>query len=233
MPSRERGRCPHRGTGALGASAVLALLVVGALWPAGVPAPLGPGRADAAAATRVRVRAAFGRLPLSFEPNAGQSEAAVQFLARGPGYTLYLTGPEAVLVLRDPGAAPDPAALGAAATPNDPLGSAPEAVVVRLGLVDANPAVVGEGEEQQPGHVSYFLGNDPSRWRAGLPTYGRVRYQAVYPGVDLIWHGGAGALEYDFEVAPGADPGAIRLRLEGSAGVALGSDGALVVPVHG
>src|SRR5262245_65735173 len=102
MPSRERGRCPHRGTGALGARVVLALLVVGALWPAGVPAPLGPARADAAAATRVRVRAAFGQLPLSFEPNVGQSDAAVQFLARGPGDTLFLTGPAAVLVLRDP-----------------------------------------------------------------------------------------------------------------------------------
>src|SRR5262249_52576774 len=95
MPSRGGGRCPHGGTGALGAGVVLALLVVGALWPAGVPAPLGPARADAAAATRVRVRAAFGQLPLSFEPNVGQSDAAVQFLARGPGDTLFLPGPAA------------------------------------------------------------------------------------------------------------------------------------------
>src|SRR5262245_29558518 len=101
MRGRDRGRYAQRGNGALGAGAVLARLVVGALWPAGAAAPLGPGRADAAAATRVRVRAAFGRLPLSFEPNAGQSDAAVQFLARGPGYTLFLTGAEAVLVLRD------------------------------------------------------------------------------------------------------------------------------------
>ncbi len=90
-----------------------------------------------------------------------------------------------------------------------------------------------EAEAPLPGRVSYFLGNDPSRWQAGLATYARVRYQGVYPGIDLVWHGGDGALEYDFELAPGADPGTIGLRLEGAEQVTLAPDGALVMTLGG
>ncbi len=115
MPHRPGRAGMHRRLGlALGALAALALLATSGLGPAAGPGPLAPPVADAGAATRARVLAAFGQAPLRFEPNAGQTDAAVQFLARGPGYTLFLTSDEAVLALRAPeiAGAPDAARDG-------------------------------------------------------------------------------------------------------------------------
>jgi beta-propeller repeat-containing protein/dockerin type I repeat protein len=158
-------------------------------------------------------------VPLSFERNVGQSDARVQFLARGPGYGLFLTGSEAVLNLRHTSA--DRTAMG----PQRRSDSA----VLRMDIVGANSASVVTGVDQLPGTVNYFLGNNPAQWQANVPTFGRVSYNSVYPGIDLVYYGNQRQLEYDFVVAPGADPSAIRLAFIGADQVNVDANGNLVL----
>jgi hypothetical protein len=126
---------------------------------------------------------AWAAPPLWFEPNQGQAHATVHFLSRN----VYLGSGRA--------------AIHAA-------GDKP----VVMSLVGARSDVVPEGLEPLPGITSYFIGNDPKKWRSGVPHFAKVRYKDIYPGIDLIYYGNAeGKLEYDFVVVPGADPGRIEI----------------------
>ena len=169
--------------------------------PPAVPAQSIPLSMNRPAAKRLSV-------PLSFEPNQGQADSRVQFLSRGSGYALFLASGEVVLNLERQPPAP------AAAT-----GQAPETASVetlRMSLIGANAKANAVGLAPQPGVVSYFIGNDPKNWRAGIPTYGKVNYAQIYPGVDLVFYGNQRQLEYDFVVAPGADPSRIAWRIDGA-----------------
>jgi len=135
-------------------------------------------------------------VPLSFEPNQGQADSTVQFLARGSGYALFLAPGEVVLNLERQ----QPASVD----------------TLRMSLIGAKANARAAGLARQPGVVSYFIGNDPKNWRSGIPTYGKVNYAQVYPGVDLVFYGNQRQLEYDFAVAPGADPNRIAWRVEGA-----------------
>jgi uncharacterized protein (TIGR03437 family) len=169
----------------------------------------------------------YGKLPLSFEANIGQADRRVRFVSRGSGYGLYLTGDEAVFALRKGG-------CGAAVRPGARRGEPGcEHDVVRMRLAGASGAAAA-GEEPLPGKANYFIGSDPAQWRTGVPTYAKVRYRSVYPGVDLVYYGNQRQLEYDFLVAPGGDPKQIRLGLDGAKGLRLDADGDLVVTAsHG
>jgi uncharacterized protein (TIGR03437 family) len=156
---------------------------------------------------KARLVEPYGNLPLSFEANHGQTDGRVQFLSRGRGYTLFLTATEAVLA-RD--------------------GSA-----VRMKFKGANPAPRITGVDQLAGSSNYFIGNDPGKWRTAVPTYGKVRYESLYPGVDLVFRGTHGRLEYDFLIAPGADPSLIRLAFEGADKLEVEARGDLVVHAGG
>src|SRR5262245_6877945 len=114
--------------------------------------------------------------PLAFEANRGQAAAHVRFVARGAGYTAFLTSTETVL------------RLGSHHT-------------VHLKPIGAVPAAQVLGEEQLPGVVNYVL-QGPSTAAIRTPTYGRVRYAGIYPGIDLVYYGHPSQLEYDFIVAP-------------------------------
>src|SRR5581483_1556797 len=151
----------------------------------------------------------YGRLPLSFEPNRGQTDPAVRFLARGQGYTLWLTANEAVLALRRP-APKKPGAL------------------LRLKMVGASAAPQIAGQGQLEGKSNYLISNDRARWHTDIPTYREVRYTEVWPGVDMVWYGRQRQLEYDFIVRPGADPRQIRLAFEGADRLRLDRRGNLV-----
>jgi hypothetical protein len=193
-------------------------------------APL-PAQPDPAA--RGRLMASYGKLPLSFEPNQGQSDGRVKFLSRGSGYTLYLTAKEAVLVLQktqsrgdNPNAKIRNASL---ATEHLPRTSA----VLRMRLEGANPAPKVKELEQLPGKSNYFIGNDPTKWRTDVPNYARVQYEGIYPGVDLEYYGHQRQLEYDFVVAPGANPKSIRLAFEGGGQIQVGAEGDLVLSGEG
>jgi len=177
------------------------------------PAPLGPG-----ASAPAPLKAVGAHWPLSFEENTDQVQGPegrhVRYLARGNGYALFLTSREAVLELRQPAG-----------------GTAP--VVVRMRLSGSREPIRLAGRELLPGTSNYFLGNDPSAWRTGSPQYGRVAATGVYPGIDLVYHGNQGRLEYDFELAPHADPGKIRIRLDGAQGLRVDGEGELRVKVAG
>jgi hypothetical protein len=161
-------------------------------------------------------------LPMSFEPNVGQAEPGVKFLARGRGYGLFLTPTESVLVLAPP----------AAARPARGVVPGVEPVVVRMRLVGADPDASLTGLDPLPGRSHYLLG-PAERWRQGVPSFARVRYTDVYPGISLVFYGTGRELEYDLVVAPGADPGQIALAFEGIAGLRLDEAGDLVLTVAG
>ncbi|HEX8492476.1 MAG TPA: SBBP repeat-containing protein [Pyrinomonadaceae bacterium] len=96
-------------------------------------------------------------------------------------------------------------------------------------LVGADKRSVGVGLEELPVKSNYFIGNERSKWQTKVSNYARVKYRGIYPGVDLIYYGTRGQLEYDFEVAPGTHPNAIRLSFEGAKRVRVESDGDLVL----
>jgi uncharacterized repeat protein (TIGR01451 family) len=168
-----------------------------------------------------RLSASYGKLPISFELNQGQTDASVQFLARGAGYSLFLTPGEAVLSLHAPTAyASKPGALAIPRPPQSSsanMASATPPSTVRLRLIGANTAAQAKGVDPLPGKSNYFVGNDPSKWHTNVPTYAKVRYTDVYPGIDLLYYGNQeGKLEHDFVLAPGADPNAIEIGLRDS-----------------
>jgi Beta-propeller repeat/Domain of unknown function DUF11 len=152
---------------------------------------------------------AYDHLPLMFEPNLGQTDARVKFTARGNGYSLFLTDGEAVLSLGHARANKES---------NDRSAS-----VIRMALAGARTGPALRGMEPLPGKSNYLIGNDPAKWHRAVPQFARVRYGQVYPGVDLVYYGKQGQLEYDFEVSPGADPKNIRLNFKGSRNVKLES----------
>ena len=182
---------------------------------------------------------ALARLPLAFESNQGQTDASVQFLSHGPGFSLYLTGTGATLGVVSRPHAPRRQALGHARdqglgrglTRADAItGTAPiSATSVRLRYDGADPHARVSGDDQLPGVATYLVGADPSRWQVDVPTYARVSYHDVYPGVDLVYYGTVGRLEYDWRLAAGADPGRITLAVDGARRVSLDAAGNLVL----
>src|SRR5438552_455501 len=173
----------------------------------------------------------YGKLPLSFEANDGQADPQVKFLSRGRGYTLFLTSTETVLVLRE-GASARNVGGGLPAAKRE-RGKALSGTVLRMTFVKANPAPAVAGVGELPGKSSYFVGNDPKKWRANVLTYAKVEYRDVYPGVNLVYYGNQRQLEHDFVVSPGADPKAITLAFEGMDGVAIDGLGDLVLRADG
>ncbi len=173
---------------------------------------LAASAAPTLAPNRPSLQVDLGGLPLSFEPNQGQADSRVKFLARGAGYGVFLTSNQAVLTLRSP----------------DKSSS-----VLSMQLAGVDPAATAAGTSQLPGKSNYFLGSDPAKWRRGVPQFARVRYQGVYPGVDLVYYGNQGELEYDFDVAPGADPSQIELRFQGQERTNLDGAGNLILASAG
>src|SRR3989475_1120274 len=163
-----------------------------------------PSLATAASATQVRVSDAYGKLPLSFEANRGQTDPQVKFLSRGGRHVLFLTPTETVLVLTTPKqAAKDesPSIRGKPGRPEEGTRT-----VLRMTFTGANPTPRITGLEALPGMANYFIGNDPAKWQTNVPTYAKVRYEELYPGIDLVYYGTHRQLEYDFVVRPRADP---------------------------
>ena len=125
------------------------------------------------------VQAGYGKLPLQFEANQGQWEEQVRFLARGPGYRLFLTPSESVLVLQQREPTTEPAQRKRGKPTARPEPPALKQAVVRMTLEGANPTPAVDGQEPLPVIVNYFIGNDPAKWRTNIPTYAKVQYQEV------------------------------------------------------
>jgi Beta-propeller repeat/Domain of unknown function DUF11 len=161
----------------------------------------------------------YAQVPMIFEPNRGQTDAQVRFMARGNGYGLFLTDDEAVLVLRR---------TGKQGKAQDSKSS-----VIRMSLAGATGQPEAEGSDLLPGRSHYLIGKDSSKWNRDIPQYARVRYPHVYPGIDLVYYGKQGQLEYDFEVAPGADPKNIQLHFAGSQKLRLNAGDLVLQTAHG
>jgi hypothetical protein len=203
--------------------------------------------------TSAAARGAYGSLPIYFEANRGQTDRRVDFLARGPGYTVYLTPAEAVFVVQESGGRSQGAGVRgqgseAGGQRSEVSGQRPGAGLpgtgddgrspkyVSMQLVGGDAAAAAVGADALPTRVNYFVGSDPAKWHTDVPTYGRVEYANVYPGISLAYYpspagrgaGGEG-LEYDFTVSPGADPSAIALSFAGADGVDVSPAGDLLV----
>lgn len=154
--------------------------------------------------------------PLVFESNQGQYPDTARFVARGAAYHLTLAPTHLRVTLLRP--------VPAAAVAAEPVSDWPylrsdvrvEYRALGIELVGANPAAQMTGDGVSATRVNYFLGNDPAQWQVNVPAYQRVRVADVYPGISLLHYGNQQELEYDFEVAPGTDPGQIAMRFAGA-----------------
>src|SRR5580698_2650156 len=191
---------------------ILSVALAATVCPAQQPAKIAPQVAR------------YGQLPLTFEENRGQTDPQVRFLARAKGYTAFLTANGIVLSLR-------PTELANPANTSTPSSQQKRSAntALEFKLVGAASNINAVGEDPQPGRANYFIGNDRTKWRTNVQTYRQVRYTNVYPGVDLIYYGNHRQLEYDFAVAPHADPTKIQFEIKGANQLAIGTEGDLIV----
>ncbi len=171
------------------------------------------------------------RQPFTFEANQGQFAPEVKFISRGGGYNLFLTPTEMVMSIRrqKTKGKKQKWELPQLTADQEP----PTSDVLRMKLTGANAEPKITGLERRPSVSNYFVGNDPARWRTNVPGYAKVKYESVYPGIDMTYYGNQQNLEYDFIVAPGADPAQIRLAFEGADEIGIDSQGDLVMHTAG
>ena len=184
-------------------------------------------RADRPPAARARLFALtdqpptenLASLPWTFEPNVGQTDAKVKFLARATGATVFLTRRGVTLCWTSKNVRTDRA------------GKAPPGIL-RLKFVGASRTVRVAGQSMLRAKINYFLGRDPRKWLRDVPEYSSVEYSGIYSGVDTRFYGGPGGLEYDVVASPRSSLRRIRLRVEGATPVRLDRDGDLVFLVN-
>ncbi|MGA2279766.1 MAG: immunoglobulin domain-containing protein [Verrucomicrobiota bacterium] len=151
-------------------------------------------------------------LPLYFEASQGQANAPAQFVARGHDYQFLISPAEAQIVLRKTTA---------------------ESAVVRMQFVGANAQAPVRGDAELPGKINHLTGNDPAQWRVGLAMFAKVRVGGLYPGVNLVYYGNQQQLEYDFDIAPGANPLAIAMHFDGVDKISINPQGELILSLAG
>jgi hypothetical protein len=180
------------------------------------------------AETSAKVRANLEASPLGFEANQGQTDPQVKYMARGSGYTVFLTANDTVFALHSSSQAPatrvsqNPGTAQSAAQKERPA-------AIHMHLVGGNPESQISAGSQLPGRSNYFIGNDPSQWHANVAQYARISYRDAYPGVNLAFYGVQKQLEFDFIVAPGASPAPIRLGVSGANRIATDDSGNLTL----
>ena len=208
------------------------------------PRPASTAR-TAAPLSQDRVKAKYAALPLAFEKNEGQADPQIQYVARGKGYTLFLTSGDAVLSLASGSSSSTsrPKEIMENRLPGyslktkklirrrRPLSSAkrPSVASLRVHLLNGNDQGHISAEDLLPSRVNYFIGNDPHKWHKDVSEFARVTYKDVYPGVNLDYHGHENQLEFDFIVAPGANPSPIAVSFPGAHRLATDKLGNLVL----
>ena len=166
----------------------------------------------------------YGKIPLNFEINQGQANSSTRFISRGVGYSLLLEDRDAVLILSNKQASG--AARGASA-PKNKENVATD--VIRMQLAGSKTTAHPVGSEKLDGTVNYFRGTSPTQWQTAIPTYGKVGYSNVYPGIDLVYYGNQRHLEFDFEVSPNGRTESIQLRFAGTKKLSLDREGSLTI----
>ena len=201
-----------------------------------VPSTVSPVQlADPLTATdKTRIAKHYGQLPLTFEINKGQLDEAVKFMSHGAGYDLFLTANETVLRVHKPRSQQVDKLKDLSRTSTAPDENLREGTVLRLKLLGAGSSAQVAGQNELPGKVNYFIGNDPAKWRRNVPTYRKAYFKDVYPGIDVVYYGQQRELEYDFVVAAGANPKLIRFSVEGANQIRLDKTGKLLLGLkHG
>ena len=173
----------------------------------------------------------LARAPLSFQPNLGQTDSRVRFLSRANGYNLFLTTTGAVFDL--PAASASNAERASQSFGATKSSAKASRVSIEMELVGAEPQSKFEPQDELPGKVNYFIGNDPEKWRTNVPTYQRVSQANVYPGINVSYYGSGQEIEYDFVVNPGSAPGMIRLGFKGAKSIRVDQAGDLLLQLKG
>ena len=169
---------------------------------------------------------------MGFEPNRGQAGRDVKFVSHGLGYAFSLAPQEIdIAILRRRAMNASPLRRAVALRALREARKATKSTVIRMQLEDANPAPAIAANERLPGQSNYFIGNNREKWVTDVPSYGRVKYSGIYAGVDVEFYGNQRHLEYDFTVAPGADPKAIKLKIDGAQKLAIDSHGDLILHI--
>ena len=236
---------------------LLAFLPSSRIAGAGQEAMMGPltqPTGSSLGTASLKVQAAFGRMPLYFIANQGQMDGRVAYYVQGKRQSLYFTAEGITLILDDAGQpasegrgrdAGGPMATDRKHKPQDmrptppggddrtpclavPLASSLNRWVVRLDFVGANRGVRPVGQDETGAKVSYFKGK-PGEWHTDLPTYSKIIYPGLWPGIDLVYSGDVNRLKYEFVVHPGADPGRIRLAYSGTKALSLHASGELEI----
>lgn len=202
------------------AELALVVVIVGALAGGALPGPLmrttmAQAVLQAHASVREegkhRVLTEYARVPLSFVPNAGQTDMKVRFYAHGPGYRFYFTPEAAVLAFTKQADGKE------------------KGLALYLRFLGGNPAPEIEGIQRTGGTVNYFVGRDPAKWQSGLLTYHAVVYRDLWPGIDMLFRSQDGRLKYEFHLAPGANPNDIRLAYAGAESLSVNAAGRLLI----
>jgi len=217
-----RARFMRHGVAAI--ALITSLCLIATVIIAGTPQLPGVSVAQSPKAPRP---VSVATLPLVFEANQGQTDNSVKFVARGSGYTLFL-GPDLLtLALAEREAGPPRLSAGY-------HGARPRhAETVRIRFTGTNRGARISGAEELPGTANYFIGNDRSKFVAGVRTFRRVKCEEIYPGVDLVYYGSQGRLEHDLVVAPGASYKAIALRVEGARRLESDGEGGIALQLAG
>ena len=160
-----------------------------------------------------QVSEALKKMPMNFTLNEGQTDARVKFTARGRGYGLFLTPTEAVMALNK--------------------ANSKRSTTLRMQLLQANPNPAITGLDKLPTVSNYYVGNDPKKFREAVPHFAKVKYAQMYPGIDVVYYGNQQQLEYDFIVAPGADPNVIKMKFAGARKLRVADNGDLVIHING
>jgi hypothetical protein len=179
-------------------------------------------------------------LPLAFEANQGQTDPQVKYMARGSGYTVFLTASDTVFALNASSLAPQnlalrgarnsgPASKPASKSSTHPLPSNHRTAAIHMHLIGGNPHSQIISGNELPGRSNYFLGNDPGQWHTNVEQYERISYRDVYPGINMAFYGVQKQLEFDFIVAPGSIPADIRLAVTGAYRIATDNSGNLIL----
>jgi len=221
--ARQSGKMSFAGVAAL---SILAFSVAALSMRSAYKAPhpqISASSPASAPSTLTSVNDQYGKIPLSFEPNVGQSDSRVQYIARASGYSLFLTPRETVFLLKSD---------SSAAMPHQPDSKRFErGSSLRLQFLDSNPSTQMTPSNQLVGKINYLIGNDPKSWHTDIPTFAKVAQHDLYPGIDVVYYGTQRQLEYDFVVSPGADPRAIALSFAGANHLAVDEHGNLIISV--
>src|ERR1700720_2379764 len=173
---------------------------------------------------------AYAQLPMGFEENRGQAARDVKFVSHGSGHALSLAPQEIdIALLRRRAMTASPLHRAAALRALREARKAMKTTVIRMQLEGASPTPAIAANDPLPGKSNYFIGNNREKWVTDVPSYGRVKYSGIYPGVDVEFYGNQRHLEYDFTVAPGADPKSIALKIEGAQKLGGDSHGDLIL----